>query len=71
MLTHYLYTMHNAFCEGTSKYGQDVEDFAPSLIGLFKLSAGQRDDYRQIQMNLDLKQDVRKRSVKRGRLSKK
>ena len=32
-----LHTMHNAFCKGIHEYGQDVEDFALSLSGLFKV----------------------------------
>jgi len=34
-----LHTMHNAFCKGVAEYGQEVEDFALTLFGLFKLSA--------------------------------
>jgi len=53
-----LHTMHNAFCKGVAEYDQEVEDFALAFIGLSKLSAGRREDYRQVQLDLDLKEEL-------------
>lgn len=50
--------MHNAFCKGKNEYGQDVEDFALSLFGLFKVSAGRREDFKQIQVNMNLNEEL-------------
>jgi hypothetical protein len=53
-----LHTMHNAFCKGIYEYGEDVKDFALSWFSLFKISAGLKDDYRQIQEDVDLKEEL-------------
>lgn len=53
-----LHSMHNAFSKGIEQYGQETEDLAIALFGLFKISSGRREDYREIQVELDLPEEV-------------
>ena len=53
-----LHTMHNAFSKGISEYGQEAEDLAIALFGLFKISSGRREDYKDIQLDLDLPEEL-------------
>ena len=59
-----LHTMHNAFSKGISEYGQEAEDLAIALFGLFKISSGRREDYKDIQLDLALHKTHRSPMVK-------
>lgn len=53
-----LYTMHNAFSKGIEEYGQEAEDLAIALFGLFKISPGRREYNRDLQINIDLPEEL-------------
>ena len=49
-----LHTVHNAFGKGLEKYGKDIDQFCLDLHSLFKYSAARREDFKQLQLSLDV-----------------
>ena len=46
--------MHNGFSKGLEKYGHEIEQFSVDLFSLFKYSSARREDYKNLQLSLDL-----------------
>ena len=53
-----IHIIHNSFGKGIKKYGKDCEQLAIDLHSLFKYSAARREDFRELQLNLDLEQRI-------------
>lgn len=53
-----IHIIHNSFGKGIEKYGKDCEQLAIDLHSLFKYSAARREDFRELQLNLDLEQRI-------------
>ncbi len=53
-----LHKVHNAFGKGIASFGKEAEDLALKLFYWFKHSAARREDYRIIQVELDLNEVV-------------
>ena len=49
-----IYIVHNSFGKGLDKYGKDAKQLLIDLHSLFKYSAARRQDYKNLQLNLDL-----------------
>jgi len=49
-----LHIVHNCFEKGLAAYGQVVDQLAVDLHSLFKVSAARREDYKAIQVDLEL-----------------
>ena len=49
-----IHIVHNSFGKGLDKYGKDAEQFVIDLHSLFKYSAARREDFRKLQLNLDV-----------------
>ena len=49
-----IHIVHNSFGKGLDKYGKDAEQLLIDLHSLFKYSAARRQDYKNLQLNLDL-----------------
>ena len=49
-----IHVMHNGFAKGLEKYGQEMEQLIVDLFSLFKYSAARREDYKELQLNLDI-----------------
>ena len=49
-----IHVMHNAFAKGLTQYGEVSEQLAMDLFTLFKYSAPRREDYKDLQLDLDL-----------------
>ena len=49
-----LHIVHNCFAKGLAAYGQAVDQLAVDLHSLFKVSAGRGEDYKSIQLPLEL-----------------
>ena len=49
---------HNTFGKGQTEYGKAVNSFVVDLHKIFKYSAARREDFRKLQLNLDLEQKV-------------
>ena len=46
--------MHNCFEKGLAEYGHAVDQLAVDLHSLFKVSAARREDYKSVQLDLDI-----------------
>ena len=53
-----IHIIHNSFGKGLTEYGKDCEQLAVDLHSIFKYSAARREDFRELQLNLDLEQKV-------------
>lgn len=49
-----IHVMHNAFAKGLAQYGDIAEQLAVDLFSLFKYSAARREDYKDLQLDLEL-----------------
>ena len=49
-----LHTFHNAFSKGLEKFGKEVDLLCFDLHTLFKSSAARREDFRQVQADMEL-----------------
>jgi len=49
-----IHIVHNSFGKGLDKYGKDAEQFVIDLHSLFKYSAARREDFRKLQLNVDV-----------------
>ena len=49
-----IHIVYNSFGKGLDKYGKDAEQLLIDLHSLFKYSAARRQDYKNLQLNLDL-----------------
>ena len=49
-----IHIVHNSFGKGLGKYGKDAEQLVIYLQSLSKHSAACREDYRKLQLNLDV-----------------
>ena len=49
-----IHIVHNSFGKGVDKYGKNAEQLVIDLHSLFKYSAARRQDYRELQLNLDV-----------------
>ena len=49
-----IHIVHNSFGKGLDKYGKDAEQLLIDLHSLFKYSAARQQDYKNLQLNLDL-----------------
>ena len=49
-----LHIVHNAFGKGLEKYGKDIDQLCLDLHSLFKYSAARRQDYKELQLDLDV-----------------
>ena len=49
-----IHTIHNAFGKGLEKCGKEIEQLCMDLHALFKYSAARREDFREVQIEMDL-----------------
>ena len=49
-----IHTIHNAFGKGLGKCGKEIEQLCMDLHALFKYSAARREDFREVQIEMDL-----------------
>ena len=49
-----IHTIHNAFGNGLEKCGKEIEQLCMDLHALFKYSAARREDFREVQIEMDL-----------------
>ena len=49
-----IHTIHNAFGKGLEKCGKEIEQLGMDLHVLFKYSAARREDFREVQIEMDL-----------------
>ena len=49
-----LHKAHNAFAKSLTTFGKDAEDVVVKLYYWFKNSAARREDFRTVQLDLDL-----------------
>ena len=49
-----IHTIHNAFGKGLEKCGKEIEQLCMDLHALFKYSAARREDFREVQIKMDL-----------------
>ena len=49
-----IHTLHNAFGKGIEQYGKDIDQLCTDLHSLFKYSAARREDFKEIQVELEL-----------------
>ena len=49
-----IHTVHNAFGKGIEQYGKDIDQLCTDLHSLFKCSAARREDFKEIQVELEL-----------------
>ena len=49
-----IHTVHKAFGKGIEQYGKDIEQLCTDLHSLFKYSAARREDFKEIQVELEL-----------------
>lgn len=49
-----LHIIHNAFGKGLEKYGNDINQLCFDLHALLKYSATQREEYKELQLDLDV-----------------
>ena len=49
-----IHTIHNAFGKGLEKCGKEIEQLCMDLHALFKYSAARHEDFREVQIEMDL-----------------
>ena len=49
-----IHTAHNAFGKGIEQYGKDIDQLCTDLHSLFKYSVARREDFKEIQVELEL-----------------
>ena len=49
-----IHTIHNAFGKGLEKCGKEIEQLCMDLHALFKYSTARREDFREVQIEMDL-----------------
>ena len=49
-----LHIVHNAFGKGLEKYGKDIDQLCLDLHSLFRHSAARREDFKELQLSLDV-----------------
>ena len=49
-----IHTIHNAFGKGLEKCGKEIEQLCMDLHALFKYRAARREDFREVQIEMDL-----------------
>ena len=49
-----LHVVHNAFGKGLEKYGKEVDQLCLHLHAVFKHSAVRREDYQQLQFDMEV-----------------
>ena len=49
-----IHIVHNAFGKGLEKFGKEIDQLCLDLHSLFKYSATRREDFRKVQMELEL-----------------
>jgi len=58
-----IHVVHNAFHAAVSEYAADVNDLAVDLHTFFKLSTARREDFRDVQLDLELEDQLFVRHV--------
>ena len=49
-----IHVIHNAFGKGLEHYGKDVDQLCLDLYSLFKYSAARREDFKEVQVEMEL-----------------
>ena len=49
-----IHTVHNAFGKGLEKYGKDIDQLCMDLYALFKYSSARREDFKEVQIEMDV-----------------
>ena len=49
-----IHTVHNAFGKGMEQFGKEIDQLCIDLHSLFKYSAARWEDFKELQMEMDL-----------------
>ena len=49
-----IYTVHNAFGKGMEWFGKEIDQLCKDLHSLFKYSAARWEDFKKLQLEMDL-----------------